>query len=311
MDFMGIASSDVGTWRGREMGNLYEEYLVFDSFTLGDAAFLFRELHPDRPGMNIDHGPVRLLVEKLMLDKDRLQARFRGEEGQESNPNHWTATRENLKDWARRTNLRPLFLFPRLPELIGIDQFLSEESYKASETQKHLIDLAYYKARNRIAQEISNGKLKAYVYDSEGDPEMMTGDHEYMEQIRSFLREGEKRREWTEYVEHSVRALGVYERERSVIINLDWVSYAYIPSGQDSQDQESMDFADHPSWPEELGIAMTVWRAAINQVQKGETPKSFMRNWLERHYPGRSSEFYDRITIVANWDKSPGAKRKN
>ena len=295
------------------MGSLYEDYFAIDMFSLRDAAFLFRDLHPGRPGTEITESTVRLVAEELVRDRNHLQARFVGEEDQRGDPDHWIAARENLKAWARRTNLRPSFLFPLVPELVTIYHFIREESYKVGGTQKHLVELGYFKARERVAQEILNGKLKAYVYDSEGDPKMVSGDHEYMQQIRIFLREGEKYKRWTEYSQflpHLDLDQPPRAHQRSRVINLDWVSSAYIPVGQESKIQEHSDFADDPRWPEELGIAMTAWRAAINQVREDETPKSFMRNWLEQNYPGRSNEFYDRVTIVANWDKSPGAKKK-
>lgn len=63
---------------------------------------------------------------------------------------------------------------------------------------------------------------------------------------------------------------------------------------------------DHPNWPEELGIAWTAWRAAINRKDTGQRPAAFIRDWLRTNHPELSDAARDRIATVANWDKSPG-----
>lgn len=70
-------------------------------------------------------------------------------------------------------------------------------------------------------------------------------------------------------------------------------------------------YADDPRWPEELDIAFTAWRAACNGVERsGKRPSAFIRDWLAASYPNLSQEAVRRITTVANWDKKPGATRK-
>jgi hypothetical protein len=69
--------------------------------------------------------------------------------------------------------------------------------------------------------------------------------------------------------------------------------------------------SDDPRWPEELGIALTAWRAACNNAEKeGKRPGAYIREWLAKHYPKLSDEAVKRIATVANWDKSPGAAKK-
>jgi hypothetical protein len=65
---------------------------------------------------------------------------------------------------------------------------------------------------------------------------------------------------------------------------------------------------DSDQWPEELGIALTAWRAAVNNaMSSGKKPGAYIRAWLDEAYPNQAgSERHKRIAIVANWDKTPG-----
>ena len=64
---------------------------------------------------------------------------------------------------------------------------------------------------------------------------------------------------------------------------------------------------DDPKWPEELDIAMTAWRAAWHNAEReGRRPGAYLREWVQEHYPERSSASVDRIATIADWDKSPG-----
>jgi hypothetical protein len=88
------------------------------------------------------------------------------------------------------------------------------------------------------------------------------------------------------------------------------------PRGFEARDNEGADsgpeqhYADDPRWPEELGIALTAWRAACNAERQGKRPGAFIREWLARTYPEMSDEAKKRIATVANWDKAPGAGKK-
>jgi hypothetical protein len=119
-------------------------------------------------------------------------------------------------------------------------------------------------------------------------------------------------------------------RKRLRIPWLEWAERSHLlpndpanPSGESqrsAQPEASAAFApvsatavqsdpDHPNWPEELGIALTAWRAAINRKDAIQRPASFIRDWLRTHYPKLSDAARDRIATVANWDKSPGASK--
>jgi hypothetical protein len=76
--------------------------------------------------------------------------------------------------------------------------------------------------------------------------------------------------------------------------------------------RDSAIHADHPQCPQELDIAITAWRAAVNGAQReGKKPKAFIEAWLEKTYgAGLKAEQRDRIATVANWDKTPGPRRK-
>lgn len=82
-------------------------------------------------------------------------------------------------------------------------------------------------------------------------------------------------------------------------------------SQDDFSTKPTTDDCDDTRWPEELGIAVTAWRAACNNAEKdGKRPGAYIREWVQKAYPGRAEASYDRIAVVANWDKTPGAGKK-
>lgn len=70
---------------------------------------------------------------------------------------------------------------------------------------------------------------------------------------------------------------------------------------------------DDPKYPEELDIAMQVWRAATNQKDFDSSTKQWVVKWLNENYSHLSGDAKKRISIVANWDRRGGrrAKRPN
>jgi len=77
----------------------------------------------------------------------------------------------------------------------------------------------------------------------------------------------------------------------------------------ESQVWEGFD-EDRDIYPPELDIAMLAWRAATNQRDPNETPKSQVRAWLDEHYPKLSEEAKQRIAIVCNWEKEGGRRKR-
>ena len=70
---------------------------------------------------------------------------------------------------------------------------------------------------------------------------------------------------------------------------------------------EIADLYDDPRWPEELGIALSAWRAAVNNAEREtKRPGAYIRGWLKNHHPNLSEEANKRIATIANWDKAPG-----
>lgn len=74
----------------------------------------------------------------------------------------------------------------------------------------------------------------------------------------------------------------------------------------------TLNINDH-RYPPELGIAILAWRAISSLgANKGRTPKQTIREWLDKKYPTDkelSNEAKERISIVANWNKSGGSAR--
>lgn len=89
------------------------------------------------------------------------------------------------------------------------------------------------------------------------------------------------------------------------------VSFSPSEGARQSEPSSAALECDDPRWPEELGIALTAWRAACNGVDgSGKRPGAFIREWLAAHYSSLSSEAVKRIATVANWDKQPGASKR-
>jgi hypothetical protein len=96
----------------------------------------------------------------------------------------------------------------------------------------------------------------------------------------------------------------------------DWKGTSHpvncLESAEDQQiEYPTPDDFDHEHWPEELGIAVTAWRASTNQDLNEKTPKEFMKELIKTQYPTFTDAKVDRIATVANWDKSPGRPKKN
>ena len=60
------------------------------------------------------------------------------------------------------------------------------------------------------------------------------------------------------------------------------------------------------TYPTELDLAMQAWQAVTSSEGKGK-PKARIRAWLDSNTKNISNEAKERISIVANWDKSGGA----
>lgn len=63
------------------------------------------------------------------------------------------------------------------------------------------------------------------------------------------------------------------------------------------------------SYPIELDLALQAWRAVTSSKAKGK-PKARIKKWLDDN-TNLSNEAKERISIVANWDKSGGATRSD
>ena len=61
------------------------------------------------------------------------------------------------------------------------------------------------------------------------------------------------------------------------------------------------------NYPIELDFALKAWQAISNSEGKGK-PKARLKKWLDEN-TNLSNEAKDRISIVANWDKSGGATK--
>ena len=71
-----------------------------------------------------------------------------------------------------------------------------------------------------------------------------------------------------------------------------------------------VDYYDDPRWPLELDIAIQAWNAVRKTIKDGQKPGAELRKWLENHPSRLAKAQIERIATVANWDKGPGAPKK-
>ena len=68
---------------------------------------------------------------------------------------------------------------------------------------------------------------------------------------------------------------------------------------------------DSPTYPEELDIAFQAWRAISKHCDPNRTPKQQIRSWVSSNYPGVKTEALERISVMCNWSKQGGRKKKD
>jgi hypothetical protein len=67
---------------------------------------------------------------------------------------------------------------------------------------------------------------------------------------------------------------------------------------------------DSDTYPKELDIAFTAWRAASQKPEPDRSPKNQILDWLEKHNKDLSREAKDRIATVCNWNRKGGKPRQ-
>jgi hypothetical protein len=124
--------------------------------------------------------------------------------------------------------IRPAFLFPQLPLLDTVQNVAMAEANRAG-TQSHGFTLEYRCPLLRIAQQINNGQLVAYVPDADGEFAKLKGDDALVFQMRSFLAVGVKSDERLPDGSESCLS-GERTAANLVSTNMDWTERVHIPS---------------------------------------------------------------------------------
>lgn len=66
---------------------------------------------------------------------------------------------------------------------------------------------------------------------------------------------------------------------------------------------------DAAEYPEQLDIALQAWRAI--SVKRKEGPiKEQLAKWVNENYPGQPASAIERISTIANWDKTGGRPKQ-
>ncbi|MEO6823246.1 MAG: hypothetical protein ABI167_00675 [Nitrosospira sp.] len=143
-------------------------------------------------------------------------------------PWEWTVKRNDLIAWAKRHMIRPAFLFPQPPLLDTVRNVATAEAYRVG-TQSHVFALEYRRALLRIAQQINNRQLVAYVPDADGEFAKLKGDDALVLQMRSFLTVGVKSDERLQHGSENWLS-GERTADNLVSTNMDWTERVHIPT---------------------------------------------------------------------------------
>lgn len=75
------------------------------------------------------------------------------------------------------------------------------------------------------------------------------------------------------------------------------------------------EFVADPRWPEELDFAIMAWHEALSTHNLNDKPREFIEKWLRDQHKDNNNtekrftnEQVQRMTTIANWNKSPGRK---
>jgi hypothetical protein len=177
--------------------DLFTAYELSEEFTLHEASYLLLGHQPlplGFPPKNDPHELIRhrasTLASQLISHArtDKLRATYEDSGGVcvLTAAWRWTVTRKDLKDWAKINLVRPAFLFPPLPPLDTVHNVCAAEAGRIG-TKRPALTLEYRLALLRIARQINNGQLVAYVLDSSGDFEKLKGHDASVLQMRAFL----------------------------------------------------------------------------------------------------------------------------
>ena len=102
------------------------------------------------------------------------------------------------------------------------------------------------------------------------------------------------------------------ERALAKNISIPWLDFAiehgfYKSETTSAQVEKPIFDKASLTYPVELDLAMQAWQAVTSNLGKGK-PKSQIRAWLDANTK-LANEAKERISIVANWDKTGGAAR--
>ena len=90
---------------------------------------------------------------------------------------------------------------------------------------------------------------------------------------------------------------------------LDWAKEeGYYSEDDKNNNIKALEFPED-KYPSELHIANMAYEKAIKDNSSG-TPKQKIQKYLKENHPKLSSEATERISVVANWNQSPGAPKK-
>jgi hypothetical protein len=91
-------------------------------------------------------------------------------------------------------------------------------------------------------------------------------------------------------------------------MRLKWkVPAEFQTLGADIPAREEFAFdPDSETYPRELDIAFTAWRAASRAPKAGTSPKTQIKQWLDTHNTDPSDKAKERISTVCNWNPKGG-----
>ena len=172
-------------------------------------------------------------------------------------------------------------------------------------------EAARNEGRQRIALQINNGDLVAYLPDALGKFNAIHSEHDLMQQLRSFLSDGVKTKPDYTYNEFT-RSDVVSGRHTE---NMEWLSRMYIPVGTPKQNSKLSEFGTHQQDGRHTTAELEILKEAIAEFWENHDPAAppkseIVVSWLkEKGVSLRIAEAMDTIMRTSEARKGGNKKR--
>ena len=236
-------------------------------------------------------------IDKIVLDARSLRTKL------EWNLKHQTTTelKEEADKVRRRVSRGSSSAYEKRSEE---QQFFNRP--EAGADFSHWIRMAYWSAEEAVALILGKDPKRVNLVNLA----------EYCTQISPFI----KFKNLKELIDRAIEA-EVLPKQPTPRQSVEWAKKIDFEIPTDLEEElEQLELPSAPTgggfdeesetYPLELDIAVTAWRATSRQTGSTDTPKELVRKWVTKWYPKLSTAAVERIAVVCNWEKKGGRKKE-